>query len=263
LRLLFNLEELLMADKKAPDGSKKRLVILLAGLLVLIICGTVMAVMGRDTSPDLEQVKQMRKDLFDKMKDKDLTAEQRKDMWKQYGETVKSLPFDKRKQLYQEKMQKSMKRLEGYYGLGSDEERKAYLDKQIQDGDQRRKDRDAKRDANGDNPRPQRGQGGQTPPGDNPDQASTDGNSNGRQGRDGALADQGHRDSLQMSTPEQRAAQADYRYQIKQEAQALGLPVPRGGGGGPGGGRGGGGPRGGGGGGPPAGGGTPPPPVGP
>jgi hypothetical protein len=249
-----------MDKNGAPDSSKKRLVILLSGLLLLLVAGTVLAVMGRDTSPDFEQVKQMRKDLFDKMRnDKDLTPDQRKDMWREYSKIVKSLPFDKRKQLYQDKQQKSLKRLEEYYAL-SEEERKAYLDKQIQDGDQRRKDRDAKRQANGDNPRPGRNQ--PNDPNANPGaEGDATNGTNGRPQRDGALADQQHRDNLQMSTPEQRAAQADYRYQIKQEAQALGLPVPRGGGG-PGGG-GGRGPRGGGGGPPGGGGGAPPPPVGP
>jgi hypothetical protein len=236
--------------QEEPTNDKKRLMVLLTVLFVLIIAGTVMAMVGSgggDSRTSRDEVDRLRDSTREKWKDKnwnEMTEEERKERMqdgRQVWEKYQQLPFDEKRKDAQKRMDAELQRSNPYYAQQSEEERKAWLDKYIQD-----------------NQRNGGGGGGPGRGGPNGGQGGPNGGQGGANAgqqqqptpQQAQRGDDMRREMLQTTTPEQRAQQADFRYQVKQQAQALGLPVPRmgppGGFGGFGGPRGGGGPPGGG-----------------
>jgi len=237
--------------QEEPASDTKRLKALLAVLCLLLLGGAVMAMVGSGgggSGVSRDEVDRLRDETKEKWKDKkDLTEEERKAMredWGKVKEKSRQLPFEERKKDMQKFMAKDVERSNPYYAIQSEEERKAWLDNYIQDQAAKQANRGGGQGRGGPN-----GGGPGGPNGGGPNGGGPGGPNGGQEptAQQNQQRDNGQRQWLQMSSPEQRAQTGDFRYQVKQQAQALGLPVPRMGP--PGGFGGGGGPRGGGGGG--------------
>jgi hypothetical protein len=173
---------------------------------------------------------------------RNLPPEQRRDLGRQLREQMQSLSPAQRDQLWQERQARAREEMRKFFKL-SKEEQKAYLDRLIQQGEERRQQMEERRqqmqaqNANQQNSnqqamgQPGPGQGRQGPP------------------RTGSDEDRERRrkEFLDRTTPEDRAMRAEFRKMMNEERKALGLPplTGRGGRGGPGGGGGWGGPGGG------------------
>lgn len=227
------------------EDSTKKILAGVAVIAVLIVSGTVWAVMSRDTGPDINEVRQMGQELRDKMQSeegKNMTPEQRREMWRNYQEKVDRLTFEQKKKLFEERAQSRGDRpdpVHDFYTTQSADERNAILDKQIEQElkrDEARKQREA-----------ERAQKAAESGGANPGGAAGGQPGNGPSPQQQQQWDNRRREFLDMRTPQQRAQRSDYRLQVRERAKQTGQPIPSGGGFG---GFGGGGPRGGGGGGP-------------
>lgn len=210
----------------------KRNIGIAALVLLLLIGATAWALWGRSDA-QLEKVKQMQHDMANAPTDK--RRERREELRKE----MDKLQPAQRKQLRDERWAEGErhmdKRIADYFAAPP-EKRKAMLDKEIQDGEKRRKEHEARRQQGG-----QGGPGGQGPNqpgrnpngGPNPPQAGSGpggqgGNAGGQSGRgrnaspEAQSANRNRR--LDNSSPTQRAQRAAYFADMQKRRMELGLP---------------------------------------
>lgn len=218
------------------ESNKKLVLSIVAVILVLIVGGTVWAVMSREGGPDMAEVQQLRQNLDDKWKEidpKDRTPEQWRELGqlrRDYEKKKEQLPFAARRKLALEDEQKSKgsKSINEYYSMTSKEDQTAYIDNKLDEMEKNRQRWEAKMAERG----PRQPKGGDNPQagGGGPNPGGGDGQA-GNRGRggpqmDAAQRDKARREHLDLSTPEERAKRADYRVVLKERAQERGMPAP-------------------------------------
>jgi hypothetical protein len=188
--------------------SKRRIGIA-AAVLMLLIAGAAWALRPRSDA-QVEKIKQMQDEMlasgrpprpedFDRMRRE--TAQLSDAQRRQVGEHMR------------DNMQRRMeKQIDDYFALPP-QKRTAYLDKQIQDEEKRRKEREARRaqDAGNRSRNPQNGQGQSA-------------NAGGGRNANPNARSEGRNRRLDGTSPDQRAKQAAYRAAMQQRRIALGLP---------------------------------------
>jgi hypothetical protein len=189
---------------------KKRTIAILALSLLLLIVGTVWAFRGRSDA-QLEKVRAMGQELFN--------GKERPDPQKfeDFRREVGQLRPEQREQLMQEREQRRDTELAQFFQLPQGQ-RNAFLDKQIQEEEQRRKEWERRR--------AQAGQQGRTP-GQTTGQAGPNSNSGQQARRNRSFDENTERRNarLDRSTPEQRARRTAYRAAMDQRRKQLGLPA--------------------------------------
>ncbi|MBY0528536.1 MAG: hypothetical protein K2R98_34415 [Gemmataceae bacterium] len=216
-------------------NSKARLVVAALALL-LIVGGSVFAFRPKGPAVTLAEVRQLDEQLRTEWKN--WSPEEREEKVNQLNEKVKLLSFADKKTREEEKgfNKRITEASDEFFKIQSEEEKTAYLDKQIDQFEAMRQQWKAKMDS-GEIPRPQwRGPNG-GPPGAGGATGGPGGgtaNAGGNAPRPGPSVeerDKGRRERLDMSTPEQRAQRAEYFRQVQQRRQERGMPAFGGGGG--------------------------------
>jgi hypothetical protein len=187
---------------------RKRLLLALA-LLLLLLAG--LGAMRRIRADrQLERVKELRGRMTGQAR-RNLTREQRRDLWRQMREAMDKLTPEQRRALMAERRQAMRERLGRFFKL-SKEEQEAELDRRIQRMEEMRQRRDAANRSAGASP----GTGG-LGRGDRPGWGSLS----------EADRDLRRKMFLDNTTAEDRAQWSLYRQMLNQRRQELGLP-PRG-----------------------------------
>ena len=240
--------------------GKSWAIALLASVIVFGMAGGIYAYMQYRVDPEVARVEQMMSDA----RDREATDEERRENWQQMQEAREYLTEEQRAQLdermraqWQAEREARMaewqaaetERIAQFHTLSA-EEQTEYLDEQIdrmvewqEQAEERRREREAQRERQGESG--DRG-GERGPRGGGGDQArggeggNAQGGGEGRPQRDPEewreRRQQGRRDRLAATTPEQRAQWANYREQMRKRMEERGIEF--GGRGGPGGGRG-------------------------
>lgn len=168
-------------------------------VLILGILASVAATLGAywcfRPDPQLTKVEEMREQLRNE-ETRNLTREQRRELFGQFRKEVEKLSIEQRRQLFAERRNPFRERLEKYF-QSSRQEQVAMLDQTIQREEQFR--------ANLANGNPGRGFG-------NPGGSTPEDREKRRQ------------QWLSMTTPLERAQMAEFRLQVQQRRQQLGLP---------------------------------------
>ncbi|MCG2682382.1 MAG: hypothetical protein L6306_02070 [Planctomycetales bacterium] len=205
--------------------KKKKTAIILA-IVILLICGVVWAFWDRGPDPQVKKLQDMQKELFggDGPPSREKMDQFREEMRKLTPEQHRELREPMREQMAR-RMEKT---IDGYFSLPPDQ-RKPYLDKQIEEGEKRREEwekRRREREAN-------RGPSGQGPnrPGAGPTQGGR-GPADANRGRPGGSRNstpeqraQRRNRRLDHTTPEQRAKWAEFRDALRKRRIELGLPA--------------------------------------
>jgi hypothetical protein len=198
--------------------SKRKMTI--GVVAILIVGGTVWAWMSRPDA-QVEKVKQMQAEAFKE----GATPEQRRENFQLVRQEMEKLSPGQRNQVW-EQMREGMERrmdqqVSAYFALPQ-EQRGAYLDKQIKEMEQWRKAGEARRAQAGQSGPPQGGAGG-PPGGPGGQQAGGGGQPRAPQSADARLQ---RRDQwLDRSTAEQRAQRSAYFADLQQRRLQLGLPA--------------------------------------
>ena len=142
-----------VTPKKAasePANRKKQLALILA--ILLLALGSVGAYFYFRTNPHVAKAKALQQKLA---QSQNLSREERGELFRQVGEEFRKMPAGEREKLEKERRQAGMKMwkawMDKYFSL-SDEEKKAWLDEEIDRGEAMRKEwekRRAERQANG------------------------------------------------------------------------------------------------------------------
>ena len=209
------------------DRKKKITITLLLVVLLLLIGGGVWAFRGRGPDPQVKKIREMREELFGEGKQP--TREQ----IDRFHEEMRALTPEQRRQLHepmrQQAMQRMNKMIDGYFELPP-EQRDAYLDNFIEEGERHRKEWEKRRQemersrpADGQSP----GRGG--PPGQaGPGRQSPDsaGRPGGRRGiRTPEQRVQRRNAWLDRIPPERRAKWSAFRDAVRKRRIELGLPA--------------------------------------
>jgi hypothetical protein len=213
--------------RETPDRKKHVAVIL--GILLLAL-GAVGAYFLFRTNPHLARMKALQDQL--RARAENLSPEDRRNLFRQIGEERQKLSPADRDKLSRERAKAGLERrreqMKKYFAL-SDDDKKAYLDEQIDQEEARRKDREQRRADRGDN-----AQG----PGQRGNRQGFGPGGGGRGDNSSVDRGRGRKNRLNETTPEDRQQWSTYVQELSQRRQQRGLP-PLGGGRGGFGGRGG------------------------
>lgn len=193
--------------------------------LLLLLGGGVFAFGYFREDPQLAAVRA----LGEQMRNEDwrnLPDEERRKRWGEMREAMDSLSDEQRAALWDEREQQMMiredRRLDEFFALSPEEQRKA-LDAEIKRDEERRKQWEQ---------RQREREGGDRPRGDRPDRGpgGRDGFRGGPPGgpggrsNDPSVRNERRRERLDRSTPQARARRAEHRRMIAERRQQLGLP---------------------------------------
>jgi hypothetical protein len=201
--------------------SKRKMTI--GVVVILLVGGTVWAWMSRPDA-QVEKVKQMQAEAFKE----DATPEQRRQNFELVHQEMEKLSPGQRDQV-REYMREGMERrmdqqVSAYFALPQ-EQKIAYLDKQIKEMEQRRKEGETRRAQAGQSGQRQGGAGGPPggPGGPGGQQAGGRGQPRPPQSADARLQRRDQR--LDRSTAQQRAQRSAYFADMQQRRLQLGLPA--------------------------------------
>jgi cobalamin biosynthesis protein CobT len=189
----------------------KKQKIIIGGVVILLIGGGVWAWMSRP-DPQMEKVKQMGAELFAGNK----TPEQRRQQFELIRQEAEKLTPSQQQELRELGRQQFERRMDqqiAKYFAMPPAERTAYLDKQIQEQEKRRKEWESRRpqsNASG-------GQGGGGPPGNAGGPRPQNNNADERAQRRGQWMDN--------STAQQRSMRSSYMADMRKRRIELGLPA--------------------------------------
>jgi hypothetical protein len=231
--------------KNAKDNE----IVKWAGLIVLLLlllgggsAGAWYMMQPDPTTPVLN----LQEELFSDQA-RQLPREQRTEKWKTLREETDKLTPEQRHKVLAAREEKMSKRASEYCALTTQEERDAFLQKEIEDDRARREKWQSQQQANGGDGQNggRRGRGqtdpnanggapaGGTPPAGGPPPGGPPGGPGGFGGPGGRMNEQQrddrYREHVQAVSPEQRGQMQQYRYDKQIARQAQGLP-PQGGG---------------------------------
>ncbi len=188
----------------------KKTITVTATILLLVIVGSVWAFRSR-TDPQIEKIKQLGAEAFKE----DQSPEQRRQSFELIHQEMQKLTPEQREVVHQQGRQEFERRMDeqmdAYFALPP-EERVAYLDKQIEEGEKRRKEWESRRQAARGNA-PQVAGGPMPNAGQRPPRSNNPG--------DRATRRNMHLDDL---TPEQRAKRSAFFADMQKRRYELGLP---------------------------------------
>jgi hypothetical protein len=186
---------------------------------VLLIAGAVWAFRGDDPLP---KIKQMREEIAA------LPRDQQREGWDRLRKEIQNLTPEQRDKLgaerQAERQRREDKRIDDYFAQPP-AKRNAYLDKQIQEEEKRRKEREARRAQGGQNRNPNARNSGQNGPAPGPNGANAGGQRGGGRNASPDARSAARNQRLDNSSPEQRAKRAAYHAAVQQRRIAAGLPL--------------------------------------
>jgi hypothetical protein len=173
-------------------------------LVLLLLFGVVYAsYRAFGTDPAVAKVKELRQELSAK----DLTQEQRRELFQRLREAMGELTPEQRHAMAKERQNRFAEQMQQYYRM-SPEEKTRYLDEQIRRSEERRRQAQAAQAS------------GSAAPGGDPGQTRTD-----RPAPSAEERDLRRKQRLDDTTPEFRAQLDQYRKDMQARRQQLGLPA--------------------------------------
>jgi hypothetical protein len=181
--------------------NRKRTVLLLAALV--FAAGAWGAFLHLRAAAQLARVKALRDQVTESARN--LPAPERRALFGQLREEVQKLPPDQRRQLWGDRRGRFREDMEKYFKL-SKEEKTAYLDDRLRRMEEARKEFEQNRSQNGQGG-PQAGARGWAGRGGTPEER-----------------EQRRKEFLDRTTPEDRAMMSEFRKELNERRQQLGLP---------------------------------------
>jgi hypothetical protein len=204
--------------------NKPTRVAMILVLVILLLIGGVYGFRAYANGRKLDALQMQAAEMFSQPRDSSSSgnSEQRREGYREMRQQVEALPEAYQQQFRQSMssmfMQREERRMDEYLSL-SKVERKKYLDKQIVEGERRRKEWEARRKQYEAERAKQASAGGNA---DNGENAGRQGNNGGNGNRWRGGWSQSAR--LDRTSPEFRAKRAEYRRDMEQRRKELGLP---------------------------------------
>lgn len=182
--------------------------VILACCVLLLLVGIGWAVVHFRTDPQLVKVEQLAAELT-AVSDDEIPPEQRRARWEQFREAVELLPEGQREaarqRVFDGFQERQRKEIATFFTL-SPGEQTAFLDKQIDRSEQRRREWQSR--------------------GDRSTSPRTGGNGNDRRNSTAEDRNQRRKRRLDNTTPETRAQFDEYRRRMDGRRRERGLPIP-------------------------------------